>query len=150
MAVEQRPSSRRIRTPAVAAQRVGAWSATFRSLQRGNSGGCWKISARAGVREMKRRERRAPVLERNLQVASARDWRRRWRISACAGRREVKRRKRRAPAAERDLQVASTCEWTKGAGNPLCVPAGVRRSGVNAAPRRIGCNAFSVENIGGT
>jgi hypothetical protein len=40
-------------------------------LQRANGRGRWKIPTRAGWREVKRRERRAPVLERDLQVASA-------------------------------------------------------------------------------
>lgn len=36
------------------------WSATFRSLQLTDELERWKISARADLRELKRRERRAP------------------------------------------------------------------------------------------
>src|SRR5438093_100561 len=71
------------------------------------------MSDALGVQTVKRRERRAPVTERDLQVASACDWRGCWTRSVRAGGREVKRRERRAPAAERDLQVASACDWCR-------------------------------------
>jgi len=62
---------------------------------------------------VKRRERRAPIPERDLQVASA------WEGSKSLENREavdcgaLKRRERRAPVSERDLQVASTCEGSE-------------------------------------